>query len=249
MAIKLTSDLHVVASGSLGFMMTDPFDCNCYLWEYADGQFALFDSGAGREMEPMLDNLKQVAGDLSNIRYIFLTHHHADHFGGTAKLRMLSGALTVASGYSGALISSGDEEQIGLAKARSKGNYPADYRIHACPIDIPLEGGDMLSIGRGGLTAIATPGHCRGALSFLFELKDGRKALGCGDVVFPGGKIMLLNLPDCSIEDYGNTMDELNRMTIDVLLPGHAGVVMNDASEHIAIAHSYFDKLIVPPSL
>lgn len=248
MALRLLPELSVVASGSLGFSLTDKYDCNCYLWEYADGEYVLFDSGAGRNIEPMLQQIEEIVRDLTRIKYICLTHHHADHMGGAAVIRRISGAKVVASAHSAPLIAAGDEDAIGLTASRAKGGYPADYSIEGCPVDIVAEEGRDLQFGARRVGIIATPGHCNGAISFILEL-NGKKALVSGDVVFPGGKISLLNLPDCSITEYGETITALTQLKIDMLLPGHAGVLMSAAAEHIEIAFNYFDKLVVPPCL
>ncbi|ANE47107.1 hypothetical protein SY83_13495 [Paenibacillus swuensis] len=249
--MKLLPEVHLVASGSLGYGITDPYDCNCYLWEYEPGQFALFDTGAGRSMNPMLEQLLQVAGKLTNINYIFLTHHHADHMGGSAVLRELTGATVCASEHSGALIEAGDENAIGLAYSRSKGGYPTDYRIRGCPVDLVLSMSARMPLGEAAyLDVVSTPGHCKGGVTYLIPTGSlGKKAAVTGDIVFPDGRIMLLNWPDCSLTEYALTIAKLKDLSIDILLPGHDQAIIGGASEAIEMAHNYFDRMLVPPSI
>ncbi|GCE15740.1 MBL fold metallo-hydrolase [Tengunoibacter tsumagoiensis] len=225
--------------------MTDEYDCNCYLWEFAPDEFALFDAGAGRNVAALMQRVEEAGGTAQQIRYLFLTHHHADHVGGAAELRERTGAQVVASHHTGEIVRQADEERMGLRAAREAGGYPATYRVQPCPIDIIVEDGAFFELGGQQLQILATPGHCAGALSFLVHWQ-GQRGLIAGDVIFPGGRISLLNLPDCSLSDYSTTIARLAELKIDFLLPGHLEAQLHDASASILFAQSQFQRLLIP---
>ena len=55
--MKLTDRIHLVGSGSLGFDLTDPFDCHVYLLDGGD-ELALVDVGAGMGAEAIVANVR-----------------------------------------------------------------------------------------------------------------------------------------------------------------------------------------------
>ena len=65
---------------------------------------------------------------LPQIKMVILTHYHADHAGGAARLKRLSGCAVYASAREADAIIRGDSVAIGLAAALQAGYvYPAGY--------------------------------------------------------------------------------------------------------------------------
>ncbi len=90
---------------------------------------------------------------------ILLTHHHADHIDGVARLRALTGA-------------------------RLTGAAADAYRLP--PLDNAVRGGDMLHIGPWTVEVIDVPGHTVGHVAYhlpdaaMVFTADSLMALGCG---------------------------------------------------------------------
>ena len=83
--MKIVDGLHLVASGSSGFDLTDTLDCNVFL--LTDGRdHHIFDAGAGRDIDALFAEMQNDGLDPMAIRTLFLTHGHADHSGGAAAL-------------------------------------------------------------------------------------------------------------------------------------------------------------------
>ncbi len=100
--MRLSPQIHLVASGSLGFSLTDSYDCNAWLIETGDG-LALFDSGAGRDISAIFSEMTNSGLDPNDLKHIFLTHAHADHSGGVASiLNQLSHPVTLHAGQEAA---------------------------------------------------------------------------------------------------------------------------------------------------
>ena len=67
-----------------------------------------------------------------------------------------------------------------MDRARRAGIYPADYRLTPFEIDLQMADGMAMDLGDGlQLTALATPGHAAGHLSFVLEAGPAR---------LPGGR-------------------------------------------------------------
>ena len=55
--MRLSSRVHLVGPGAMGFELTDPFDCHVYLIDGGD-ELALVDAGAGMGAEAILANVQ-----------------------------------------------------------------------------------------------------------------------------------------------------------------------------------------------
>jgi glyoxylase-like metal-dependent hydrolase (beta-lactamase superfamily II) len=245
--MKLAEGIHLVASGLHGCGLTDDFDCHVYLID-CGGESALVDTGAGRDVAAILEVMREDGLDPAAITTILLTHQHADHSGGAAGLRdVLGGAPRVlASPHAADLVTRGDEEALSLPAARAAGIYPPDYHYRPCPAQGVLVDGTALSVGETAFRVLDTPGHCRGHVSLLVE-RHGRLILFGGDAIFAGGQILLQNIPDCSIWEYGQTIARLAQLPVDTLLPGHLAPVLRNGRRHIQMAHASFTGRLLPP--
>src|SRR5438067_2099264 len=191
--MQLTPSIHLVGSGALGFDLTDAFDCHVYLLD-GSSEAALIDAGAGLGVDLILDNVACAGVAIERVRYLLLTHAHADHAGGAGRLKeRLPHLEVVASSQAAEWIRAGDEKAVSLDMGKKAGFYPPDYRFLPCPVDREVREGDRLCIGSIELAVIDTPGHCDGHVCFMGTV-DGRGVLFAGDQVFFGGQVSLQNI-------------------------------------------------------
>ena len=125
-----------------------------YSWLLRDtetGCTAIVDPG---EAAPIQDVVDANGGQLD---LILLTHHHADHVGGTEALR---------THY----------------RARVAG--PASEQARMPALDIALHDKDSIAVGQSLARVIAVPGHTRGHISYYFA---DPPTLFCGDTLFSLG--------------------------------------------------------------
>jgi len=126
----------------------------------------LIDGGPEDAANLIAANIRAVGVRLPDIKYILTSHEHYDHVGGIAKLQELSGASVITSAPAARIIASGkpaaDDPQGELQKP-----FPA-ARVGRVVAD-----GDEVRLGNLMLTAIATPGHTAGALSWRWVGCDG----------------------------------------------------------------------------
>ena len=126
----------------------------------------LIDAGTERGAELIADNVRALGFKLRDIRYILMSHEHLDHVGGIARLQQLTGATIVASAPAAKVLATGtaspNDPQAGMHKpfrAATAGRVIAD--------------GGEVRFGNLLLTAMTTPGHTPGALSWRWESCDG----------------------------------------------------------------------------
>lgn len=218
--MQLTERIHLVGSGTMGFDLTDAYDCHVFLLDGGD-ELALVDVGAGMGATAMLENVRQKGLEPERIRHIILTHAHVDHAGGAACMRALLGepAVYVSRAVAG-YVREGDEQGVSLDVAKKAGFYPADYVLEPCEVDVELAEGDEVRVGDLTVEVLDTPGHSDGHISLVLE-SDGRRCLFAGDVVFFGGTILLQNIHDCRLDSHIRSLRKLRELEVTTFLPGH----------------------------
>jgi glyoxylase-like metal-dependent hydrolase (beta-lactamase superfamily II) len=243
--MKLAEGLYLV--GSADFGLSDDYDCHVYLLD-GGSEAALIDAGGGRDVPAILSVIEGDGVPLERIRYLLLTHGHADHSGGAATLRDALDLQVLAAHDIVDFLREGDERGISLDLAREAGIYPPDFAFRTCPVDGELVQGQRVEVGALKLTVIETPGHSAGSLCFLAE-RNGERLLFAGDTVFFGGRILLQNIPDCDLQAHLRSIERLSTLAVDVFLPGHRGIALRDGQRHIQAAMDALNRLGVPPNL
>jgi glyoxylase-like metal-dependent hydrolase (beta-lactamase superfamily II) len=133
------------------------------------------------------------------VRGILVTHHHADHWGGVARLRERFDVPVYAHAWTA--------PKVGA--------------------DTPLAGGETIELApetlpRGGarpwrLEVLHTPGHTPGHLA-LYERVSG--TLVAGDLV-SGLSTVVVDPPEGDMADYVASIRRLSALEATLLLPGH----------------------------
>jgi glyoxylase-like metal-dependent hydrolase (beta-lactamase superfamily II) len=245
--MKISERVSLVGSGQLGMRISQRLDCNVYLLDGGD-ECALIDAGGGVEPERIVANIEKAGVAMDRVRWILLTHAHADHAAGAHFFQSRYGLQVICAEEAVPWIETSDEEATSISLAREAGVYPADFVYTKCPVSRGVREGDIMNIGSLQIRLLETPGHSRGHVSYLFE-DNGHCSLLSGDVVFAGGKIVLQNIWDCSIQDYAATMAKLHYLRIERLYPGHGPALLSEAHRDIESAHTIFRNLGIPPNL
>jgi metallo-beta-lactamase class B len=126
----------------------------------------LIDGGTEEDADLIADNIRELGFRVEDIRFILVSHEHFDHVGGIAKLQRMSGATLVTSQPAAPVIRSGapskDDPQFGMVKP-----FPA------AEVGRIVTDGEEVRLGNLMVTAIATPGHTPGAMSWRWVSCDG----------------------------------------------------------------------------
>ena len=244
--MKITDDVYLVGSGRHGFSMTDDFDCHVYLIDGGD-ELAMVDTGARMGLDRIFEIVRAEGFEPERITQLLITHTHADHAGGAARVRDRVGARVVCPAGEAKFLESGDEQAISLDRARDNGFYPADYHMEPCPVDQAVEHDDVLTVGPHAIRTLIVPGHSQAPACYLMETERATY-LFSGDVVFCDGRIGLLNCAGSSLEAYREHIGRLAGLGVDVLLPGHTSLVLAHGQAHIDKAIDALNGLAPPPN-
>jgi metallo-beta-lactamase class B len=121
-------------------------------------------------IEPeIVDGLTTLGLDPRDIKYVLISHAHGDHDQGAALLQSRYGAKVVMGAV--------DWDATLQRPAAAAGGVPKR------DIAVGLEG-TKITLGDTTVDVIATPGHTRGTLSYIFPVRDGGRTL---TVAYSGG--------------------------------------------------------------
>jgi len=132
---------------------------------------ALFDYAANDEI---IGGLKKLGLDRTKVKYVILSHAHADHDGGAKLLQ---------DEIAGVHLIYGAEDWDAIDKAA---NHAGGKPKH----DLAGTDGMKVSVGDASVQIVTMPGHTPGTLSYLFEVRDHGKPLR---FVYVGGTAVPFN--------------------------------------------------------
>jgi metallo-beta-lactamase class B len=158
------------------YLLGKTYPAAVYAVDTTDG-LVLIDSGVDASAELITRQLADLGLDVKRLRAILLTHAHADHSLGAARLRELTGAKVYAG--------RGDcrpLRQGGPPEALISIHPLQELKLHPTPVDVELTGGETVEVGDARFEVLATPGHTPGSVCYLLQ-RDGQRALFTGDVI------------------------------------------------------------------
>ena len=245
--MRLSEHISMVASGNNGLALTHALDCNAYLLDSGDG-LILIDAGVGMDNEAIVREIERDGYRVEAIRYIVITHAHADHAGGVPYFAERSGAEILSTAHEAEVLADRELMESTMKDYIAVGFYPEKYCFEVIPSANALNDGDILELGNLKLKILEVPGHTGGCLCIYGEI-DGKKTLICGDVVFFNGYINLISIFDVNLLSYKKSLLRLDELEIDTLLPGHRQPLMNRGKEAVTKAADAFRLYSVPPSI
>jgi metallo-beta-lactamase class B len=155
--------------------------------------------------------LRKVGLDPKNIKYVLISHAHADHIGGAEMLQKKYNAQVV----------------MGAPDWDSVASYPNRFKSMAPKRNIVATDGMKITLGGTSVNIWLTPGHTPGTLSYTFSVLDRGKPV---NVAYSGGTAFnfVNNTPDPGIRNFQTYIDSQRHMAEKA---GGATVILSNHSE------------------
>lgn len=194
-------------------------DVSAHLIDSGDG-LILIDTTYPSTAALLVHSIWEIGFRPEDIKIILHTHGHFDHFGGTALIKMLSGARTFLGEADARMF----RENPDLALCADCSGYA--YTEPFTP-DVEICDGDCITLGNSRIKAIATPGHTDGTMSFFFDVNDGERNLRAG--LFGGAGVntmtadfIAMHHNDKCRQQFPDSLEKIRNEKVDITLGNHA---------------------------
>ena len=203
--VSIVGPIHFVGTKGLGV----------FLFTTAEGHI-LMNTGMPSSRPMILDSVRKLGFKPEDIKLMINGHAHADHAGAFAWLKERLGAELAVMKDDVAAMESGDADDF---------KYGNDLTYPGVKVDRVLRDGETIKMGDVLLTAYHTPGHTRGATTWIANLVvDGKPFI----VAFPDGAgfnpgYRLAKNPSYPgiADDYRRTHHALEMLKPDIWLAQH----------------------------
>lgn len=206
--VKIAGPLYFVGTKGLG----------AYLFVTSAGNI-LLNTGMPSSGPMIVESIRKLGFKPEDIKLLINGHAHSDHAGALAFFRELTGARTAVMREDVRAMEDGGKDDF---------HYGWDWQVMGfppCPVDRVLRDGDTITMGDVQLTALHTPGHTRGATTWVANLVADGRAL---TVVWPDGGgfnpgYRVAKEPSYAgiTDDYRRTHHRLEMLKPDIFLAAH----------------------------
>lgn len=196
---------------------------------------ALIDCGSQRAVPQIVDNLSQLGLRVADIDQVIATHGDYDHVQGYHILHALNPDLQLHIHWRDR--STVQEDNAYMTASYVYGQPFIRFNAEQC---LPLNDGDVISVGDTALTVHHTPGHTEGSVCFLGRIDDT-------DILFAGDAIggAMRSLDGASLEIWARAMAtwrsslrHISDLTFDWVLNGH------EPAANLPLTRSRVDRLV-----
>lgn len=204
--VKIAGPIYFVGTKGLG----------AFLFASSQG-LILMNTGMPSSGPMIVESIKKLGFKPEDLKIMINGHAHIDHAGAFAYLKEKFGAELAVMNDDVAAMESGDKGDF---------KYADDFVYPPVKVDRVLRDGDTVKLGEVILTAYHTPGHTRGATTWVTTIVDAGKAY---QVVFPDGagfnpgyRLVTSNPSYPGIaDDYRRTHHILEMLKPDIWLAQH----------------------------
>jgi metallo-beta-lactamase class B len=171
----------------------------------------LIDSGYANKVESIyLPAMRKLGLDPAQVKYVFVGHAHADHFGGSTYFQERYGAKVV--------LGAKDWDVIDQMTPQPNAAKPPKR-------DVVAVNGQSIRVGDTSVTTVDIPGHTPGGIGFIFPVKEGNRT---HMAAMNGATILLLDNPRLApetMQQYARAIENFKeitkRMKVDVEIQNH----------------------------
>ena len=182
----------------------------------------LIDTGTEKGARSVLTNIRKLGIDPSAIALLTHSHEHFDHIGGLSLIADMTLADVVSSYPAEAVISTGEDDPADPQYGMHDPMEPANVQLRVAT------GETIQTLAKGKidltLTAIETPGHTPGALTWQWQSCD---RAGCKTIVY-ADSLSAISRDDYRfsdhpeyVADFRAGLERLRGLKCDILLTPH----------------------------
>jgi metallo-beta-lactamase class B len=194
-------------------------DLASYLITTPDGHIVI-NSGFEANVPMIQASIKKLGFNITDVRYLLISHAHNDHCSGAAAFKKISGALYMVMREDSDVVASGGKKDFhygGMTDAL----YPPTR------VDHVLEDGDVVKLGTTRLVAHRTAGHTKGCTTWAMNVSDAGKNYNVVIVgsmgVNPGYRLVGAPSYPAIEADYERAFATLRSLPCDIFLGAHGG--------------------------
>ncbi len=193
--------------------------CNVYI-VYDENEWLMIDIGYEDTVDEIIELIRQMDFPFSQCKTLIATHADVDHIQGLAKAKQILRTSVTAHSKAAGPIEIGDRIRT-FAEIEAQG---ISMPMAPVPVDILVDEGDTIQVGRLKLDVWLTPGHTDSQLSFrLGEL------LFSGDNIYRDGCVGAIDAHHGSnLPDFVRSLERIVASDARWLLPSHGPVFEKD---------------------
>lgn len=187
-----------------------------FLVETSEG-LALIDTAVMETLYLLLDSIRKLGFDPSDIKKIFLTHAHMDHDGAARALKELTGARIYLA-----------REDDEWRKRPEADMSDTGFKIVPYDVDQYYHDGEPIVMGDVTIRTRLSAGHTPGTTSFFVEMKDedGKPVVwgmhgGVGVNTMNTEYLSKVHLPLSLQKEFFKGCEEMKSIHVDVCTPSH----------------------------
>ena len=219
----------------------------------------IIEGGTGPTFQIIVDQIKAIGINPEKIRYIFLTHTHADHIGGVPRFKKLWPHIKILASPIAAEIFKkkdwindfilNDTSIAQLMKAKDEiEELPPALEEYSFEVDSTVKEGEKIELGAGIVWDVyETPGHSACHLS-LFEEAEGTLVVGDATGFYVPEKDAFWPNYFVSLEAYCDSIRKLASLPAKRAVLSHNCVIEGDVAMHLKKAmkavEAYHKELI-----
>jgi len=239
---KITSGIYFI-EGEDEFMP----DSHVYIIGEPDSHdLSLVDAGLFGKGNKKIQAIKEAGINLKDIKRVIMTHTHLDHIGALKEIKEKLPNLEIWVHKTEAQqLEEGDERTVyGMEMFKQMfqmqfGIKPGEFGFK---VDRKLEGGETLNIGNMKWRVIHVPGHSMGSIALY---NPHKMVLISGDVIYADYNIGRFDLFGASGKQLKESLFQLAKLKVRILLPGHNRIVKNVEHDYILKTATQWEPYLI----
>ena len=175
----------------------------------------VIDGGLPQASDMLLAHIREVGVNPAKVRWLLISHAHADHAGPVAALKRATGARIAANAETATMLARGGTDDI---------HFGDNITYPPAQADRLLQDGEAVTLGGMSLVGHLTPGHTPGSTSWTWtDTKDGKpvRIAYVDSVSAPGYKLIDNPRIPHLVDMYRGTFATIRALPCDLLLTPH----------------------------